>query len=89
MKQKRNPKAKEWTVCGYFEDNGQPWVEYATAATWDRAVKKAVELNRRRYNPDMDFANYIIVCCFLGEVVDYSEHSSVCTAADFLEGFKK
>lgn len=88
MARKRKVRAC-WTVCGFFEDNGQPWVEYATAATWERAVKNAVEFHRKRYNPDMSFDNYIIVCCFKGEVVDYCEHSSVCTATDFLDGFKR
>ena len=78
---------KTYTVVGYYEDNGQPWVEHAEAEDWCGAVVETVKSLEKTDPPSQpysfDRSNITIVEVFEGAHMGLAEHESVCCAADF------
>jgi len=76
----------KYTVVGYYEDNGQIWVEHAEADDTNGAVVAAVkhleELNDRPN--DISFREYVcIVSVFEGHLKDLSDAEFVSAAIDW------
>jgi hypothetical protein len=74
---------KNWTICGHFEDNGQPWVEWVQAPEWMEAVKKAIKKMKARHGAEFDPDNMIIGHAFQGRKVSHLEQDSISSALSF------
>jgi hypothetical protein len=78
----------KFTVVGYYEDEGQSYVEHVEAEDWSGAVVAAVKSLEKTNETPEDAAKYfrsnvVIVEVFEGHHKGLTEHPSVCSAIDF------
>ena len=69
---------KPFTVVGYYEDNGQTYVEHVDADDWIEAMRKAVV----DYPEPTQHSDLVIVSVFEGHHMDQTEHDSCVAACD-------
>lgn len=73
----------KYTVVGYYEDNGQIWVEYAVAENSSQAVIYAVKALESRNEDCLDRANICIVEVFEGHNPGLTDGDHVSSAIDW------
>jgi hypothetical protein len=77
-----------FSVIGYYEDNGQPFVEHVMAEDWTCGIIKAVELLEKKSGAFMsDARKHFREHVYIVEVIDghhqgRTEHESICVAID-------
>ena len=93
-RKKMKTKKIMYTVIGYFEDNGQIWVEYSTGIDEQRAIVQAVKKLEYKNRLDTEKgmtkedkkyfrSNVVLVGVFHGWLKEVSGQDSVCSAIDY------